>query len=307
MTAGRCAPEPEPGAGAAGASGLDARRSVTGGVGVGRWRRRAGRRVDRALLGGERRRGLRRSVGGAGRGRRGGVRAGGRPPTPARWCPRSKVMRSPGGWPLPGSPQPRPLPEPPRSVTRAVVSSPGALVVVALVVLTLRGHRAVLRGGGSVQGTGRGRRQARSNATARPRRSAYGARDAHRSGAPPPRPRDHGQGLRLGGRRRRRRLLRHHRRAPLRRGVDPRGPVVPGPPAAADRPAGGPRASTTWSACRSRPPSATASSMPHTLREIVIFLTHYAGWPQGAKLNSQVEELIAKAARKRRARADEPG
>ena len=36
----------------------------------------------------------------------------------------------------------------------------------------------------------------------------------------------------------------------------------------------------------------------HTLREIVIFLTHYAGWPQGAKLNSQVEELIAKAARK---------
>lgn len=34
------------------------------------------------------------------------------------------------------------------------------------------------------------------------------------------------------------------------------------------------------------------------LREIVIFLTHYAGWPQGAKMNSQVEELIAKAARK---------
>lgn len=33
------------------------------------------------------------------------------------------------------------------------------------------------------------------------------------------------------------------------------------------------------------------------LREIVIFLTHYAGWPHGAKLNSQVEELIAKAAR----------
>jgi 4-carboxymuconolactone decarboxylase len=33
------------------------------------------------------------------------------------------------------------------------------------------------------------------------------------------------------------------------------------------------------------------------LREIVIFLTHYAGWPQGAKLNSQVEELLARAAR----------
>jgi 4-carboxymuconolactone decarboxylase len=37
---------------------------------------------------------------------------------------------------------------------------------------------------------------------------------------------------------------------------------------------------------------------PDTLREIVIFLTHYAGWPQGAKLNSQVETLIAKAAKK---------
>lgn len=34
------------------------------------------------------------------------------------------------------------------------------------------------------------------------------------------------------------------------------------------------------------------------LREIVILLTHYAGWPDGAKLNSQVEELIAKAAKK---------
>jgi 4-carboxymuconolactone decarboxylase len=37
---------------------------------------------------------------------------------------------------------------------------------------------------------------------------------------------------------------------------------------------------------------------PDTLREIVIFLTHYAGWPQGAKLNSQVESLIARAAKK---------
>ena len=33
------------------------------------------------------------------------------------------------------------------------------------------------------------------------------------------------------------------------------------------------------------------------LREIVIFLTHYAGWPSGAKMNSQVETLIAKAPR----------
>ncbi|MCD4534936.1 carboxymuconolactone decarboxylase family protein [Nocardioides sp. cx-169] len=35
------------------------------------------------------------------------------------------------------------------------------------------------------------------------------------------------------------------------------------------------------------------------LREIVIFLCHYAGWPQGARLNSIVEETIAKARRER--------
>ena len=35
----------------------------------------------------------------------------------------------------------------------------------------------------------------------------------------------------------------------------------------------------------------------HALREIVILLTHYAGWPDGAKLNSQVEELIARHAK----------
>ncbi|MBC9733263.1 carboxymuconolactone decarboxylase family protein [Nocardioides sp. zg-578] len=40
------------------------------------------------------------------------------------------------------------------------------------------------------------------------------------------------------------------------------------------------------------------------LREIVIFVCHYAGWPQGARLNSIVEETIAKAAR-RAARAGE--
>jgi 4-carboxymuconolactone decarboxylase len=37
---------------------------------------------------------------------------------------------------------------------------------------------------------------------------------------------------------------------------------------------------------------------PEELREIVILLTHYAGWPDGAKLNSQVEDLIARAARR---------
>ena len=31
------------------------------------------------------------------------------------------------------------------------------------------------------------------------------------------------------------------------------------------------------------------------LREIVVFLCHYAGWPHGARLNSIVEETIAKA------------
>jgi 4-carboxymuconolactone decarboxylase len=29
------------------------------------------------------------------------------------------------------------------------------------------------------------------------------------------------------------------------------------------------------------------------LREIVVFLTHYAGWPRGAKLNGLVEKLLA--------------
>lgn len=32
------------------------------------------------------------------------------------------------------------------------------------------------------------------------------------------------------------------------------------------------------------------------LREIVIFLAHYAGWPKGAKLNTTVETAIAKRA-----------
>ena len=34
---------------------------------------------------------------------------------------------------------------------------------------------------------------------------------------------------------------------------------------------------------------------PEALREIVVFLSHYAGWPNGARLNSLVEETIAKA------------
>ncbi len=33
------------------------------------------------------------------------------------------------------------------------------------------------------------------------------------------------------------------------------------------------------------------------LREVVIFLCHYVGWPAGARLNSVVEETIAKARR----------
>jgi 4-carboxymuconolactone decarboxylase len=35
------------------------------------------------------------------------------------------------------------------------------------------------------------------------------------------------------------------------------------------------------------------------LREIVIFLCHYAGWPNGARINSIVEDTIAKAKRKK--------
>jgi 4-carboxymuconolactone decarboxylase len=33
------------------------------------------------------------------------------------------------------------------------------------------------------------------------------------------------------------------------------------------------------------------------LRELVIFLCHYAGWPNGARLNSLVEDTIAQARR----------
>ena len=44
-----------------------------------------------------------------------------------------------------------------------------------------------------------------------------------------------------------------------------------------------------------------------TLREIVIFLTHYAGWPAGAKMNSQVETIIARAEKARRDATDAAG
>ena len=42
------------------------------------------------------------------------------------------------------------------------------------------------------------------------------------------------------------------------------------------------------------------------LREIVVFLSHYAGWPSGARINSIVEETIArdKRRRERAAQAD---
>ncbi|MSY84968.1 MAG: carboxymuconolactone decarboxylase family protein [Actinobacteria bacterium] len=35
------------------------------------------------------------------------------------------------------------------------------------------------------------------------------------------------------------------------------------------------------------------------LREVVIMVCHYAGWPDGAKLNAVVEDAIGKAARAR--------
>jgi 4-carboxymuconolactone decarboxylase len=42
------------------------------------------------------------------------------------------------------------------------------------------------------------------------------------------------------------------------------------------------------------------------LREVVIMVCHYAGWPDGARLNSIVEDTIGKAARAR-AKAAEQG
>lgn len=39
---------------------------------------------------------------------------------------------------------------------------------------------------------------------------------------------------------------------------------------------------------------------PDELREIAIFLTHYVGWPLGARLSVQVESIIAKNERAKR-------
>jgi 4-carboxymuconolactone decarboxylase len=33
------------------------------------------------------------------------------------------------------------------------------------------------------------------------------------------------------------------------------------------------------------------------LREVVVFLTHYAGWPRGAALNTQVEQAVSRQER----------
>ncbi|MBB2911618.1 4-carboxymuconolactone decarboxylase [Streptosporangium becharense] len=38
----------------------------------------------------------------------------------------------------------------------------------------------------------------------------------------------------------------------------------------------------------------TGDLTPDELREVVVFLTYYAGWPRGSRLNGQVEELIAR-------------
>lgn len=40
---------------------------------------------------------------------------------------------------------------------------------------------------------------------------------------------------------------------------------------------------------------------PEELREIAIFLTHYAGWPSGARLSMQTEKLIGEHAKKQAA------
>jgi 4-carboxymuconolactone decarboxylase len=48
-----------------------------------------------------------------------------------------------------------------------------------------------------------------------------------------------------------------------------------------------------------------AEMTPDELREIAIFLTHYAGWPSGAQLSMQVEKLIREHARAEHARAEQ--
>lgn len=43
------------------------------------------------------------------------------------------------------------------------------------------------------------------------------------------------------------------------------------------------------------------------LRELVIFLSHYAGWPAGARLNTVVEESVANARRLNARAAEQQG
>ena len=44
----------------------------------------------------------------------------------------------------------------------------------------------------------------------------------------------------------------------------------------------------------------TRELTPYELREIAIFLTHYAGWPAGARLSMQVEKLAGEHAKAQR-------
>ncbi|WP_336205595.1 carboxymuconolactone decarboxylase family protein [Nonomuraea sp. LPB2021202275-12-8] len=43
------------------------------------------------------------------------------------------------------------------------------------------------------------------------------------------------------------------------------------------------------------------------LREVVVFLTHYAGWSRGARLSTQVEELLHRVRQDRSGRGAPPG
>jgi 4-carboxymuconolactone decarboxylase len=43
------------------------------------------------------------------------------------------------------------------------------------------------------------------------------------------------------------------------------------------------------------------------LREVVVFVTHYAGWSRGARLNDQVEELIDRVRQTRSGRGGRSG
>ncbi|WP_307845302.1 carboxymuconolactone decarboxylase family protein [Planomonospora sp. ID67723] len=52
---------------------------------------------------------------------------------------------------------------------------------------------------------------------------------------------------------------------------------------------------------------ANAELSPAELREVAVFLTHYIGWPLGARLSVQVDGLIAKHERAERKKAAEPG